>query len=167
VLVNSAASFEHGSFTSRTDDDLARVLQLNLVAPLSLIRGCAAALSRSAGCVVNICDVIGLLPVAGHLDHAIAKSGLELATRTLAVELAPVRINAVAPGTVDWPTDPRFDEGATTGSELRAEVLRRIPLGRIGTPEDVAGAVVYLVGARHVTGHCLVVDGGRTAQIGG
>ncbi|MBC8068710.1 MAG: SDR family oxidoreductase, partial [Deltaproteobacteria bacterium] len=76
------------------------------------------------------------------------------------------RVNAVAPGTVDWPTDPRFAAGSAEGGDVRAGVLQRIPLGRIGTPEDVAGAVIYLVGARHVTGHCLVVDGGRTAQIG-
>jgi pteridine reductase len=163
VLVNSAASFERGAFASRSDDDLLRVLQLNLVAPLSLVRAFAPAIATAGGSVVNIVDVIGLVPVAGHLDHAVAKAGLELATRALAVELAPVRVNAVAPGTVDWPTDPRFAEG----SRAREAVLRGIPLGRIGTPEDVAGAVTYLVGARHVTGHCLVVDGGRTAAIGG
>ncbi len=162
VLVNNAASFERGEFLSRTDAELERVLQLNLVAPLSLVRSCAAALARAeSGCVVNIVDVHGLVPVAGYLDHCVAKAGLELATRALAVELAPVRVNAVAPGTVEWPTDPRFDR-----PELREAVVRRIPLGRIGTREDVAGAVLYLVGARHTSGHCLVVDGGRMAAAG-
>lgn len=159
VLVNSAASFERGDLLTRTDDDLERVLRLNLVAPIALVRACARTLTASPdGCVVNIVDAFGRAPVPGYLDHCVAKAGLELATRALAIELAPLRVNAVAPGTVDWPTDPRYAD-----AKVRAGVLAQIPLGRIGTPEDVAGAVAYLVGARHVTGHTLVVDGGRTA----
>lgn len=159
VLVNSAASFERGDLLARTDADLERVLRLNLVAPIALVRACARTLGAAPhGCVVNIVDAFGRAPVPGYLDHCVAKAGLELATRALAIELAPLRVNAVAPGTVDWPTDPRYAD-----AKVRAGVLAQIPLGRIGTPEDVAGAVTYLVGARHVTGHTLVVDGGRTA----
>src|SRR5262249_12381979 len=138
-----------------------RVLAVNLVAPISLVRGFAAALMEREGCIVNIVDVFSRAPTRGYLDHAIAKGALEVATRALAIELAPVRVNAVAPGTVDWPTDPRF-----ANEQVRAAVLRQIPLGRIGTPEDVAGAVTYLVGARHTSGHTLLVDGGRTAAGG-
>lgn len=163
LLVNNAASFERGAFLSRSDDDLVRVLATNLVAPLSLARALAPALTRTTGSIVNIVDVAGIHPIAGYLDHCVAKSGLELATRALAVELAPVRVNAVAPGTVAWPTDGRHDEG----SPARAAVLKQIPLGRIGTPEDIAGAVLYLTDAGFVTGSCLLVDGGRVAATGG
>lgn len=163
LLVNNAASFERGAFVSRTDADLERVLATNLVAPLSLARALAPALAQSSGSIVQIVDVAGLHPIAGYLDHAVAKAGLEIATRALAVELAPVRVNAVAPGTVAWPTDGRHDEG----SPAQAAVLRQIPLGRIGTPEDVAQAVLYLADAPFVTGSCLLVDGGRVAAMGG
>jgi len=162
LLVNSAASFERGELGSRTDDDLRRVLELNLVAPISLARRLAPALRARTGSIVNILDVVGIQPVRGYLDHAVAKAGLAMATRALAIELAPVRANAVVPGTVDWPTDPRYAEG----SRLREAVLSRIPLRRIGTPSDVGEAVVFLAGAPFVSGTSLVVDGGRLAALG-
>jgi len=163
LLVNNAASFERGEFVSRTDADLERVLATNLVAPLSLARALAPVLSRTGGSIVDIVDVAGLHPIKGYLDHCVAKAGLEAATRALAIELAPLRVNAVAPGTVAWPTDGRHDEG----SSAQAAVLRQIPLGRIGTPDDIAMAVLYLAEAPFVSGSCLVVDGGRVAAMGG
>jgi pteridine reductase len=163
LLVNNAASFERGDFTSRTDADLERVLATNLVAPVSMTRHLAAALGRRGGSVVNIADITGMHPVLGYADHCIAKAGLEMATRALAAELAPVRVNAVAPGTVAWPTD----EHHAPGSALRAAIERTIPAGRIGTPADIAQAVRFLAGAPFVSGTCLVVDGGRTAAIAG
>lgn len=161
LLVNNAASFERGAFLERDDEDLERVLAINLVAPLSLVRALAGALASTGGSVVNIVDVAGLHPLRNYLDHCVAKAGLEMATRALAVELAPVRVNAVAPGTVAWPTDPRYGEG----SAARAAILEQIPLGRIGEPRDVAEAVAYLARARHVSGQCLAVDGGRLAAV--
>lgn len=164
LLVNSAASFERGAFEGRSDDDLRRVLELNLVAPLSLIRACLPALRNApAASVVNIVDLGARNPWAGLLDHSIAKSALETATRGLATELAPLRVNAVAPGTVAWPADDRAPED----SEARARLLARIPRGQIGSPEDVAQAVCFLARASHVSGHTLVVDGGSTAALGG
>ena len=164
LLVNNAASFERGPFESRTDDDLRRVLELNLVAPLSLVRACLPALRASpSGNVVNIVDLGARNPWAGYLDHSISKAALEAATRGLAAELAPLRVNAVAPGTVDWPADGR----AAPDSEARQRLLARIPRGRIGTPDDVAQAVCFLAGASHISGHTLVVDGGSSAALGG
>jgi pteridine reductase len=162
LLVNNAASFEHGRFVDRDDDDLRRVLEVNLVAPLSLVRSLMPALEQAGGNVVNIVDVAGMHPLGGHIDHGIAKAALDFATRALAVELAPIRFNAIAPGTVAWPTDERH----APGSSVRAAILRQIPLGRIGGPDDVAEAVLYLARASWVTGTRLVVDGGRVAAIG-
>jgi pteridine reductase len=162
LLVNSAASFERGKLEERTDDDLRRVLELVLVAPVALARALAPALRATSGSIVNILDVVGLQPVRGYFDHAVAKAGLAMATRALAIELAPVRANAVVPGTVDWPTDPRYAEG----SPLRTAVTSRIPLGRIGAPADVGAAVVFLAAAPFVTGASLAVDGGRLAALG-
>lgn len=163
LLVNSAASFERGAFTSRSDADLERVLATNLVAPVSLVRHLAPALARRGGSVVNIADITGLHPVLGYADHCIAKAGLEMATRALAAELAPVRVNAVAPGTVAWPVDEHHAEGSAT----RTAIERQIPAGRIGTPRDIAQAVLFLADAPFVSGACIVVDGGRTAAMAG
>ncbi len=162
LLVNNAASFEDGPFLERTDADLERVLALNLVAPVSLCRHLAPALARApGGSIVNILDVAAFHPWRRYLDHCTAKAGLWMATRALAVELAPIRVNAVSPGTVLWPEGPRFGPD----SEHRAQVLRRIPLLRIGRPEDVADAVLFFARSSHVTGQNLAVDGGRLAAV--
>jgi pteridine reductase len=163
LLVNSAASFEHGSFMARSDEDLRRVLELNLVAPLALVRRLAPTLERHGGSVVNIVDQGAHHPWKGRLDHSVAKAGLHTATRALAAELAPVRVNAISPGTVAWPEDA----GHAPGSPTREALLRRIPLGRAGTPQDVASAVRFLAESPYVDGATLVVDGGRLAGIGG
>lgn len=164
LLVNNAASFERGGFAARSDADLRRVLEVNLVAPVALARALAPALTAVNGAVVNILDVAAVQPWRGYLDHCTAKAGLQMATRALAVELAPaVRVNGVAPGTVAWPEDdPRF----AVGSEIRARILRAIPLGRIGQPEDVAEAVVFLAASNFISGQVLAVDGGRLAAGG-
>lgn len=163
LLVNNAASFERGEFVGRSDADLRRVLEVNLVAPVSLARGLAGGLARVGGSVVNILDVAAYQPWRGYVDHCTAKAGLQMATRALAVELAPaVRVNGVAPGTVAWPEEERFGEG----SEVRARIVRAIPLRRIGCPEDVAGAVLFLARSGFISGHVVVVDGGRMAAGG-
>lgn len=153
VLVNNAASFERGSFLSRSDADLERVLALNFVAPVGLCRRLALALGH--GSVINILDLGAHDPWPERLDHGCAKAALWMATRTLALELAPLRVNAVSPGTVAWPSD--LPDGPA-----RTQALARIPLGRIGTPADVAQAVLFLVNSPHVTGQTIVVDGGAS-----
>lgn len=163
LLVNSAASYEKGDFVERTDDDLRRVLELNLVAPLALIRGCLPALRAARGSVVNIVDLGARHPWVGYLDHCVSKAALETATRALAAELAPLRVNAVAPGTVSWPSDDR----AGPDSEARARLLAKVPRGQIGSPHDVAEAVRFLASSAHISGHTLVVDGGSLAGLGG
>jgi pteridine reductase len=164
LLVNNAASFERGSFAERTDDDLRRVLELNLIAPLSLTRACLPALRAAKNpSVINIVDLGARNPWSGYLDHCLSKSALDTATRGLAAELAPLRVNAVAPGTVDWPADGR----ANPDTPARTRLLAKIPRGQIGTPEDVAQAVCFLARAPHISGHTLVVDGGSSAALGG
>jgi pteridine reductase len=163
LLVNSAASFEQGSFCRRSDADLRRVLELNLVAPLSLVRQLAPTLERHGGSVVNIVDQGAHHPWRGRLDHGVAKAGLHNATRALAAELAPIRVNAISPGTVVWPQDAAHAPGSPT----REALLRRIPLGREGSAEDVARAVRFLADNDYVDGATIVVDGGRMAALGG
>lgn len=161
LLVNSAASFERGPFLARGDDDLRRVMETNFVAPVSLARGLAPALASAQGSIVNIVDLGAFHPWPRFLDHCCAKAALAMATRALALELAPkVRVNAIAPGTVDWPDDAEHAEG----SPARARILANIPLGRIGTPADVADTVVFMAGSDHLDGQILAIDGGRLAH---
>lgn len=163
LLVNNAASFESGNVLSRSDADLRRVLETNLVAPISLARRLAPTLASHGGVIININDAAAYHPWRDYLDHCTAKAGLLMATRALALELAPdVRVNAVAPGTVAWPTDPAY----APGTSRREQILRRIPLARIGEPADIARAVVFLADQPHITGETLAVDGGTLAACG-
>ena len=118
---------------------------------------------QGGGSFVAIASVSGLRSAPGHGPYGAAKAGLMALVRTLAVELAGsgVRVNAVAPGAV---LTPRVLERTT--AERLAESARAIPLGRQAEPEEIAGAVLFLVSdlASYVTGHTLVVDGGATAQ---
>jgi pteridine reductase len=156
LLVCSAAGFEARSL-AETDAAVFDVqMDLNARAPLLLARALAPLLRRQPGSsIVNIADVGGgLVPWSGYAAYAASKAALVRLTECLALELAPdVRVNAVAPGTVLWPEahPPR----------LRRELTRRIPLRRVGDPQDVADAVRYLAAAGFVTGVILPVDGGR------
>ena len=163
LLINNAASFERGPFLQRTDADLRRVLEVNLVAPLSLARRLAPTLERHRGSIINIVDQGAHHPWRGRIDHSLAKAALDNATRGLAAELAPIRVNAISPGTVMWPDDADHAPGSAT----REHLLRRIPLHREGTPEDVARAVTFLADSPYIDGATLVVDGGRIAGLAG
>ncbi len=157
ALINNAAAYEEQSFATLSPGQLQHTLTINLQAPLLLTQALLPDLSASRGCVVNITDASVRRPYAGYTHYLVSKAALEMATRALAVELAPsVRVNAVAPGAVSFPT--HFD------STKRAAILRRVPLGAEGTPEDVARAVLFLMrDAPYVTGQVLAVDGGVTA----
>ena len=155
LLVCSAAVFFPLSL-SRTDATaFDALMDLNARAPLLLARALAPALTRSRGSIVNVADIGGgLVPWKGYAAYCASKAALVRITECLALELAPrVRVNAVAPGTVLWPRSYPLAQ--------RRELARRIPLRKVGTPEDVAGAVRYLAEAPFVTGAVLPVDGGR------
>jgi pteridine reductase len=155
LLVNSAASFEARPLLDVDAAAWDAVMDLNLRAPHLLVRAAADLLRASRGNVVNITDLSAFqAPWTEHPDHAISKSALAHLTRIQARVLAPeVRVNGIAPGAV-LPPDDYPDERLRT-------LAAGTPLKRLGTPEDVAQAVLYLASAPYVTGHILVVDGGR------
>ena len=145
ALVNNAAGWDKVPLGDITDSAWETMQGLNVRAPFVLARE----LSDRLQAVVNITDSI--LPLRGYTHYAVSKAGLEMLTRQLALDLAPgCRVNAVAPGTVMLP------EGMDP-----APLLRRIPLGRLGTGEAVARTVRFLLEADYITGETIRVDGGR------
>ncbi|GAB3063626.1 pteridine reductase [Stenotrophomonas tumulicola] len=157
ALVNNASNFfatPVGQITAEAIDDLYAV---NARAPLLLAQAAAPHLRRQQGCIVNLTDLHGSTPMRDHPAYSMAKAALEMATRSLALELAPkVRVNAVAPGAILWPEQGKDDFA-------QEALLARTPLARIGTVEEIAEAVRWLIeDAGFVTGHTLRLDGGRT-----
>lgn len=154
LLVASAANFERISYDELDDAAFERTLRLNLAGPFALAHQASPALRASRGNIVFITCRSATAPYKNYLPYTVSKAALRHLMRTLSLELAPdVRVNAVAPGTVLPP--------ASYGPEAIARLAEAVPLGRIGTPEDVVRAVLYLNDAPFVTGQELVVDGGR------
>lgn len=154
VLVNSAAVMQRTPVGEVTEEDWDDMFALNVRAPFFLSQRAAAALRRSHGCIVNIADLAAYEVWPAYVPHGMTKAAVVQMTRGLARALAPeVRVNGVAPGVALLP------DGWT---EQDAERLRRTtPLQRLGTPDDVAHAVLYLIDATYVTGEVITVDGGR------
>lgn len=157
VLVNNASTFYPtpvGEITAAHWDDL---IGSNLKAPLFLTQAAAPHLRSARGLVLNLVDIHGLRPLRKHVTYSIAKAGLVMLTRSLARELGPeIRVNGIAPGPVMWP-----ESGAD--EELRARIIGRTQLKRMGTPQDIALAARYFAAdAPFVTGQILAVDGGRS-----
>jgi pteridine reductase len=154
LLVNSAASFEASGLLDVDADAWDAVMDLNVRAPHLLVRAAAPLLRASKGNVVNITDLAAFQPWTERPHHAVSKAALAHLTRIQARVLAPeVRVNAVAPGAVLPPDDLAEDR--------RRALAAATPLKRLGTPDDVVRAVLYLAEAPFVTGEILVVDGGR------
>jgi pteridine reductase len=161
-LINNASSFfptPVGAIDAAAWDDL---IGSNLKAPLFLAQAAAPHLAAAAGCIVNITDVHAERPLKGFPVYCAAKGGLLNLTRSLAIELAPaVRVNAVAPGPIEWPED----EVSFPPAE-RAAIVEHTLLKRVGSPADIARTVKFLVfDAPYITGQVINVDGGRTAHL--
>ncbi len=157
ILVNNASSFYPTPLADVTEAQWEDLIGTNLKAPLFLAQAAVDELRRRRGNIVNIVDIHASRPLRQHVVYGPAKAGLAMLTRSLARDLAPdVRVNGVSPGAILWP-ESGWSEKAQAG------VLRQIPLGRVGDPEDVAGCVLYLVrDATYVTGQIIAVDGGRS-----
>ncbi|HLV27402.1 MAG TPA: SDR family oxidoreductase [Gemmatimonadales bacterium] len=152
-LVNSAAVMMEGPVDSVSQDEWEFMFTLNLRAPFFLSQA-AARVMKPGSAMVNIADLAAFETWPNHVPHGITKAGVVQMTRALARVLAPgIRVNAVAPGAVLLPE--------SMDQESAERLAATTPLGRIGSAEDVAEAVCYLLGAGYVTGEVIVVDGGR------
>ncbi len=162
VLINNASSYYSTEIGHITEENWHDLVGSNLKAPMFLAQAAAAELRKNHGCIVNITDMHIERPKKGYVVYSVAKAGLVTLTKSLAHELSPeVRVNAVAPGPVQWPeNNPQFDE------VYRQRVINQTLLKKIGNPQDIAKAVKFLVAdAPFITGHVLAVDGGRSLNL--
>ncbi|HEX5961585.1 MAG TPA: pteridine reductase [Rhodanobacteraceae bacterium] len=156
ALVNNASTFRPTPLGSVTPAQWDGLFAANARAPLLLAQAAAPHLGRQRGCIVNITDIYAERPLRGHAVYCMSKAALRMATFALAQELGPgVRVNAVAPGNM---LPPEGDDDVARQLALNEQAALR----RQGAPEDIAGAVLWLVrDAAYVTGQTLRVDGGR------
>lgn len=167
ALVNNASTFYGGALEQADEASWNELIGSNLKAPLFLCKAAASELRRVNGSIVNITDIHAERPMANYVIYNVAKAGLRGLTHALARDLAPteaggayVRVNAVAPGPIDWPDDDQIDAAE------KARILAHVPLKREGGVEQIAEAVKYLVcDASYVTGQTINVDGGRSIAI--
>src|SRR5665213_2942579 len=159
ILVNNAGVTRDGLLMRLSEEDWDTVLNTNLRGAFLFTKAFSRSfLKQRSGRILNIASVIGLMGNAGQCNYAASKAGLIGFTKSVAKEFASrgITVNALAPGFIET------DMTAALSPELRAELLKRIPLNSLGQPEDVAEAALFLAspGARYITGQVLTVDGG-------
>ncbi len=154
ILVNNAGITRDGLVARMKEEDFDAVLDTNLKGAFHMIRHCTSMfLKNREGCIINISSVSGLAGNAGQANYSASKAGLIGLTKSVAKELASrgIRCNAIAPG---------FIATDMTDSQTENPLLSMVPLGRMGTPEDVAEAAAFLATSGYITGEVLRVDGG-------
>jgi 3-oxoacyl-[acyl-carrier protein] reductase len=159
ILVNNAGITRDTLLLRMKDDDFDAVLDTNLRGLFLCTRAALRPMTRARfGRIINITSVVGLVGNAGQANYAAAKAGIIGFTKSAAREMASrgITVNAVAPGYIETELTGVLDE------KVRAAILENVPLGRLGTPEDVAGVVCFLASnaAAYITGQTFTVDGG-------
>ncbi|MEO0080653.1 MAG: 3-oxoacyl-[acyl-carrier-protein] reductase [candidate division WOR-3 bacterium] len=159
ILVNNAGIARDALILRMGEEDFDRVIAVNLKGAFNFSKACARVMMKARwGRIINISSVIGQMGNAGQANYAAAKAGLLGFTKSLAKELASrnITVNAVAPGFIATPMTERLP------AETRDAYIKMIPLGRPGTPDDVAGLCLFLVSdaADYITGQVIRVDGG-------
>jgi NAD(P)-dependent dehydrogenase (short-subunit alcohol dehydrogenase family) len=153
LLVNNTGMFFGAKFEELTELQWDRIMNTNLKSQFLCSQAAAPIMKRRGrGRIINLSSLGGLLPWPLYTHYCVSKAGCIMLTRCLARALGPeILVNSVAPGTIQFPGEPPDEE-----------YIRRVPLHRTGTGNDIAGAVAYLAIADFVTGQILVVDGGRS-----
>ncbi len=154
LLVNNAGIAEKGLFTDLSNNSIIKMVNTTLTGTMIFTREIVAKMLRTeTGTIVNVSSIWGEVGASMEVHYSAAKAGLIGFSKALSKELAPmgIRVNAVAPGAIDTPM---------LDSENKEELTEAIPLQKLGTPKDVADAVLYLASAQYVTGTVLSVNGG-------
>lgn len=163
ILVNNAGVTRDTLLLRMKETDFDEVINTNLRGTYLCTKAALRPMSRArGGRIINITSVVGLIGNAGQANYAAAKAGLVGFTKSIAREMASraITVNAVAPGYVDT------EMTAGLGDQIKEAILENIPLGRLGTPDDIAGVVCFLASdaAAYITGQTLTVDGGMVMQ---
>ncbi len=160
VLINNASTFYPTPIELLQDEFWNDLVGSNLKAPAYMVKACVPHIRNRNGSIINIVDIHARKPMANHPIYCSAKAGLEMLTMSLARDLAPeIRVNGVSPGAILWPENDN-------GMADQQEVLEKIPMGRMGQPQDVANLVRFLVDeGDYITGQIIAVDGGRSVVI--
>jgi pteridine reductase len=155
VLVNNASLYEPDATAGKQLEQMRRFWAIHVESPLLLCRAMSSKLRAAGGHVINMLDLLAERPLPRYLGYCASKGGMRTLTLGLARELAPrVTVNGISPGIVMWPEQ--------TPQRIRRQYLRRVPLARAGTPQDVARAVLFLCeDGSYITGQILRLDGGR------
>jgi 3-oxoacyl-[acyl-carrier protein] reductase len=159
ILVNNAGVTRDGLSMRMSLDDWDTVLNTNLKGAFNFVQALMRPmLKQRSGRIINISSVSGLIGNAGQANYSASKAGLIGLTKSLARELASrgITVNAIAPGLIET------DMTGVLSDEIRQAILQKIPLGKLGQPDDIAAAVAYLASAeaKYITGQVLAVDGG-------
>jgi pteridine reductase len=156
VLVNNASAYLRARLRDTTPELIHKLNAIHVESPLLLAQKFESMLRQSHGHIINMADLMAKRPSPAYLAYCVSKGALVTLTRGLARELAPeVTVNAIAPGVVEWPDDYPQAE--------REKYMKRVPLNRAGTPEDVANLVHFLATAgSYITGQIIHLDGGRS-----
>ena len=152
LLVNNAGAFFHAPFEHLTDEQWDAILDANLKSQFLCAQAAAPVMKRQGrGRIINISSLGGLLAWPGYTHYCVSKAGSIMLTRCLARALAPeILVNSVAPGTIQFEGEPPDED-----------YIRRVPLHRTGTGDEIADAVLFLATAEFIAGQVIVVDGGR------
>ncbi|HEX30414.1 TPA: 3-oxoacyl-[acyl-carrier-protein] reductase [Candidatus Poribacteria bacterium] len=159
ILVNNAGITRDSLLVRMRDEDWNRVISINLTGTFNCTRAAAKVMMRQRdGCIINIASVAGIMGNVGQVNYSASKAGVIGITKSAARELAGrgVRVNAIAPGFIMTEMTAKLPEAE------RERILEMVPLGKPGTPEDVANVALFLASdaARYITGQVIRVDGG-------
>jgi len=153
ILVNNAGMFFEAKFEELTDEQWDRIMNANLKSQFLCAQAAAPVMKRQGhGRIINLSSLGGILPWPAYTHYCVSKAGVIMLTRCLARALAPeILVNSVAPGTIQFPGEPPDQD-----------YIKRVPLHRTGTGDDIADAVMYFATADFITGQVIAVDGGRS-----
>lgn len=161
ALVNNAAIFRRTPWEELSEADFDAHIESNLKAPFLTSKAFGDRfLAQNEGHIVNFADIYAQRPLANYIPYCLSKSGVVMLTQGMAKALAPkVRVNCICPGTILPPPDTEDVAGA------EADLVKRVPFGRLGTPEEIAQTVVFLLGGpAFITGAMITVDGGQSLR---